>query len=63
MMNYIYPELQNHESVLKYPDVKGVAKNLFFFNHQWKEENNQFMMSKFNVKEAEMVVRFALYLL
>ncbi len=40
MMNYIYPELQNHESVLKYPNVKGVAKNLFFFNHQWKEENN-----------------------
>jgi superfamily I DNA and/or RNA helicase len=52
IMSYIYPELKNHETVQKYPDVKGVAKNLFFFNHQWKEETNQFMMSKLNLKEA-----------
>ncbi len=59
IMTFIYPDLQNHESVVTYPDVKGIGKNLYFFNHDWKEETNQFMMSKYNLKEAEMVVRFA----
>jgi len=48
IMNFIYPNLLNHASVESYPKVKGIAKNLFFFNHDWKEENNDFMMSKAN---------------
>jgi hypothetical protein len=38
VMNFIYPDLKNHESVRSFPDVKGISKNLFFFNHEWKEE-------------------------
>ena len=52
LMNYIYPQLQDHASVLNYPNVKGIAKNLYFFNHDWNEDTNEFMMSKFNIKEA-----------
>jgi hypothetical protein len=40
IMNFIYPELNNHENVTKYPDVKGISKNVYFFNHEWLEESN-----------------------
>lgn len=33
----IYKELFDHESVLTYPDVKGMAKNLFFIDHNYPE--------------------------
>jgi superfamily I DNA and/or RNA helicase len=63
IMNFIYPDLKNHESVSTFPEVKGISKNLFFFDHEWKEESNDFMLSKANTKEAEMVVRFTWYIL
>lgn len=33
----IYKELFDHESVLSYPDVKGMANNLFFIDHDYPE--------------------------
>lgn len=33
----IYKELSDHESVLSYPNVKGMAKNLFFIDHDYPE--------------------------
>lgn len=63
IMNFIYPDLSDFENVRKYPNVNGIAKNVYFFNHEWKEESNDFIMSKSNTKEAEMIVRFTLYLL
>lgn len=33
----IYKELFDHETVLSYPDVKGMAKNLFFIDHDYPE--------------------------
>ena len=52
MMNFIYPNLENHDCVSKYPYVRVISKNLYFFDHDWKEDTDGFMMSKFNVKEA-----------
>jgi hypothetical protein len=34
----IYETLENHESVLKYPTVDGVAKSLFFVSHTEPED-------------------------
>ncbi len=48
IMNLIYPSLLNHESVMSYPKVHGITKDVFFYDHNWKEENNEFMMSKAN---------------
>ena len=53
---------QDHESVCKYDNIKGVKLNCFFFNHKNLESENQGLKSKFNKFEAEMIVRFALYL-
>jgi superfamily I DNA and/or RNA helicase len=63
MMNLIYPNLKNHESVTNYPSVKGLQKNLFFLNHKFLESSNELMQSKLNTEEAKLVVRFVQYLL
>lgn len=63
MMNFIYPDLQDHPFVKKYPDIKGLPQNLFFFDHSFKESENELMMSKTNVEEAQIIVRFAFFLL
>lgn len=34
---YVRPKLQNHDSVLRFEDVKGVERNLFFVDHTEKE--------------------------
>lgn len=34
----IYQDLLNHPSVCNYPDVRGMAKNLFFVDHNIKED-------------------------
>ncbi len=41
----IYPALLNHESVLKYESIKGVSKNLFFFNHDKLEDVSEKFIS------------------
>lgn len=39
MLDHIYvsPKLQNHDSVLKFENVKGVKRNLFFVDHNERE--------------------------
>ena len=63
IMNFIYPDLTNHESVTNYPSIKGITSNLFFYDHKFVENTNDMMASKFNVEEAKFIVRFACYLL
>ena len=33
LMRHIYTDLENHKSVAKYEDIKGMKKNMFFINH------------------------------
>ena len=60
----VYPELQDHVSVKKYPEtVTGMAKTLFFFDHDHKEDSAVDVKSKSNTFEAHFAVHLAAYLL
>lgn len=63
IMNFIYPTLENHQTVNSHPNIKGMSTNVYFLNHTHPEGSNEMMSSKYNVKEAELIVRYAIYLL
>ena len=60
---HIYDTLYNHESVLRYDNIKGVAKNIFFINHEYNEEKNDDLLSPSNKHEAEYIAALCKYLL
>ncbi|XP_035244459.1 NFX1-type zinc finger-containing protein 1, partial [Anguilla anguilla] len=60
---HIYSELENHPSVLEYENIKGVATNLFFVEHQYPEEEIQDGRSHQNRHEALFMVALCRYLL
>ncbi|KAI0873280.1 P-loop containing nucleoside triphosphate hydrolase protein [Hypoxylon argillaceum] len=65
VLNPFYPDLQDHPVVSKpdaRPPVPGMAQQSFFFHHTW-DEGTDGNLSKFNVLEAEMVVKFIDYLM
>ena len=53
---------QDHEHVLRYPPVKGMAHNIFFWDHRHPEGGNDDSKSKVNLAEAQMAARLALYM-
>ncbi|GBP30884.1 NFX1-type zinc finger-containing protein 1 [Eumeta japonica] len=59
----IYPDLQNHRSVLLFPPVRGLATNLFFFTHNNREKFEEELLSRSNHFEADMLLRLANYLM
>ncbi|XP_065220934.1 LOW QUALITY PROTEIN: NFX1-type zinc finger-containing protein 1-like [Planococcus citri] len=59
----IYPNLKNHESVLEYPSVQGITKNLFFVDHNVYEEQVENSSSRKNKFEAEFMIELCRYLL
>ncbi|KAG8442586.1 hypothetical protein GDO86_011395 [Hymenochirus boettgeri] len=59
----IYDKLENHESVENFPNIKGVASNLFFLNHNHTEEHIKEGRSHQNSYEAAFVKCLCLYLL
>ncbi|KAI1170495.1 P-loop containing nucleoside triphosphate hydrolase protein [Nemania sp. FL0916] len=65
ILNPFYPALQDHPVVCRpeaRPPVPGMSYQSFFFHHTWSEGVDE-NLSKFNILEAEMVVRFIDYLL
>ena len=42
---HIYPDLINHDSVLNYPPILGVKRNLFFLTHTYAEAEVSFIFS------------------
>ena len=60
---YIYPTLFNHESVLKYENIRGVTTNMYFFDHQYPEAENDDLRSHSNAEEAKLVVALCDYFL
>ncbi|XP_051562536.1 NFX1-type zinc finger-containing protein 1-like [Myxocyprinus asiaticus] len=60
---HIYSELENHPSVLKYDNVKGLLTNLFFVDHPHLEEEIKDGRSHQNLHEANFVVALCRYLL
>uniref|UniRef100_A0A8C0YTZ7 Zinc finger NFX1-type containing 1 n=2 Tax=Canis lupus familiaris TaxID=9615 RepID=A0A8C0YTZ7_CANLF len=60
---YIYQDLENHPSVLKYEKIKGVSSNLFFVEHNFPEQEIQEGKSHQNQHEARFVVELCKYFL
>ncbi|KKK20890.1 hypothetical protein AOCH_004073 [Aspergillus ochraceoroseus] len=62
LLTPIYEGLEDHESVKQQPKVPGMGNcRLYFFTHSWPESRDS-LASKFNEKEAEMIVGFFNYL-
>ncbi|KAL3493190.1 P-loop containing nucleoside triphosphate hydrolase protein [Aspergillus germanicus] len=62
LLTPIYGELQDHESVKIRQGIPGMGDTrAFFLTHNWAESADD-MASKYNEKEAEMVVSFFVYL-
>lgn len=65
VLSPFYPDLQDHPVVSQpgaRPPVPGMAQQSFFFHHTWNEGTDE-NLSKFNILEAEMIVRFVDYLM
>lgn len=62
----IYPKLENHESVLRYPNVSGMVHNVFFLTHSELEKgdkSDQESRSRTNPYEADLALALARHLL
>ncbi|KAI1419193.1 P-loop containing nucleoside triphosphate hydrolase protein [Xylaria sp. FL1777] len=65
VLSPFYPDLQDHPVVCRpdaRPPIPGMGQQSFFFHHTWSEGTDE-NMSKFNILEAEMIVRFIDYLM
>ena len=60
---HIYDKLINHESVMKYEDVKGFCKNMYFFHHESEEEHDENLSSHSNEYEACFITELCRHLL
>ncbi|NWV10824.1 ZNFX1 protein, partial [Ptilonorhynchus violaceus] len=60
---HIYQKLENHPSVLKYENIKGVSTNVFFVEHGVPEQEIQEGKSHQNPHEAHFVVELCKYFL
>ncbi|GAB0197302.1 NFX1-type zinc finger-containing protein 1 [Grus japonensis] len=63
LIPHIYQDLENHPSVLKYENIKGVTSNLFFVEHDFPEQEIQEGRSHQNTHEAQFVVELCKYFL
>ncbi|KAG8751519.1 hypothetical protein FRC14_007810 [Serendipita sp. 396] len=60
----LYPHLEDNIRVTEYPAVRGLARNIFFFNHAHAEGGgDDESMSKFNTFEITMVKALVQHLL
>ncbi|OCT76170.1 NFX1-type zinc finger-containing protein 1 [Xenopus laevis] len=60
---HIYDKLENHESVMNFEKIKGVASNLFFIDHNHFEDHIKEGKSFQNSQEAAFVKCLCSYLL
>ena len=66
LIHSLYPALQNHPDVTTYPEVRGMADRLFFFDHDHPEagqDEGDDSKSKSNDFEVKMIAEFCRYLL
>ncbi len=48
----IYDKYDDHISVEKYENIRGLQQNIFFFNHKEKEKSGSESSTKINIFEA-----------
>ncbi|KAF8768116.1 NFX1-type zinc finger-containing protein 1-like [Argiope bruennichi] len=63
LVPHIYSNLQNHESVKHYENIKGVSKNVFFLTHEFNESQEFDSKSKVNEHEAKFIIKLCKYLI
>ena len=63
LMRHIYDDLENHESVEEYEDIKGMKKNMFFINHNYMEDSCNQSHSHVNGHEAKFLVALCRHLM
>ena len=63
LVPHIYKDLLDHKSVKDYPNIKGVASNVFFIDHAEKEAAVQDGNSKSNLHEATFLIELCRYFL
>ncbi|KAK9882468.1 hypothetical protein WA026_021501 [Henosepilachna vigintioctopunctata] len=59
----IYPNLEDHKSVLYRPKIKGIEKCLYFINHEYPEAENSGDTTKKNIHEVKFLIQLARYLI
>ena len=59
---HIYPELNDDQSVLEYPNVEGIDRNVFFISHHEQEQMKDFKNPS-NEHEALFLASLCYYLL
>ncbi|KAJ7200706.1 hypothetical protein C8J57DRAFT_1413236 [Mycena rebaudengoi] len=60
----LYHRLVDHELVKKYPDVRGLSRNIFFLSHDHRENGGaEESASKYNTFEVDMIKDLVLHLL
>lgn len=59
----IYKSLIDHESVKTYPNIRGLAKNMFFVTHSIPESKFKDETTKRNVHEAQFLCGLANFLI
>lgn len=54
---FLYPNLVDHENVLKYPSIRGMSKDFVFFDHHQKEDRQeQESSSRTNTYEVSLTI-------
>ncbi|XP_053401223.1 NFX1-type zinc finger-containing protein 1-like [Mercenaria mercenaria] len=59
----LYPQLRDHENVLKYDNIKGVDENVQFIDHEEPEATQEDSTSYSNPHEAKFIAAMCLYFL
>ncbi|XP_068745964.1 NFX1-type zinc finger-containing protein 1-like [Montipora capricornis] len=60
---YVNPKLENHEAVLHFENIKGVARNMFFVDHDQGEDFLEEGKSRSNEHEAKFLASLCRYLI
>ncbi|GFS40184.1 NFX1-type zinc finger-containing protein 1 [Nephila pilipes] len=63
LVPHIYANLQNHDSVKSFENIKGICKNVFFISHDYNELQEEDSKSKINVHEAKFLVKLCKYII
>ncbi|XP_034241562.1 NFX1-type zinc finger-containing protein 1-like [Thrips palmi] len=63
LIEFIYPGLENHGSVLRYPAVRGLKNSVFFVDHQEPDRYMDELISHCNPHEARFIAALVTYLL
>ena len=60
---HVYKHLENHESVSRYENIKGIVGNLFFVKHSYEECSVDDTKSHSNLHEAKFLAALTTYLI